>query len=62
MSDGASKGTGEQGGGMPDDSKRVYEPPKLVHVGNARDLLAGASGTQPDGAPIGPLVPTRGPS
>jgi hypothetical protein len=28
-----------------------YEPPHLTYVGNARDLLAGGSGTVTDGNP-----------
>jgi hypothetical protein len=28
-----------------------YEPPKLTHIGNARDLLAGATGTVADSGP-----------
>ncbi len=28
----------------------TYEPPKVTPLGNVRDLLAGASGTQIDGA------------
>ncbi|HMF40020.1 MAG TPA: hypothetical protein VKQ32_04975 [Polyangia bacterium] len=35
---------------------RGYEPPKLTHVGNARDLLAGSNGTQVDVSPIGNRV------
>ena len=35
---------------------RGYEPPKLTHIGNARDLLAGGSGTVQDVAPIGRRV------
>jgi len=32
----------------------TYEPPKVTPLGNVRDLLAGASGTQIDGAdPVG---------
>lgn len=30
----------------------TYEPPKVTLVGNARDLLAGAAGTVPDGEPL----------
>jgi hypothetical protein len=34
-----------------------YEPPRLVSVGNAQDLLAGGEGSQDDI----PLSPTHGP-
>lgn len=37
-----------------DASSPVYEPPTVTLVGNARDLLAGTGGTQPEGA--GPAV------
>lgn len=37
---------------------RTYEPPKLTHIGNARDLLAGATGTQADGNPS-PIRPNQ---
>ena len=37
----------EQPGGA-SDPKPQYERPKLTHVGNARELLASASGTKPD--------------
>jgi hypothetical protein len=36
-----------------------YEAPKLTVLGNARELLAGSSGTQPDGNPVDPDLPTR---
>jgi len=34
------------------DVARRYEPPTLVLVGNARDLLAGRTGSAPDSNPI----------
>jgi hypothetical protein len=41
------------------EARPSYAQPKLVHIGNARELLAGAVGTSADGAPIGPLTPFR---
>jgi len=41
------------------EGSEQYEPPRLTHVGNARDLLAGAAGTQPD-VPPSPIRPQRG--
>lgn len=38
--------------------KKPYEAPILTHIGNARDLLAGNSGTQTDAIPV-PLMPTQ---
>jgi hypothetical protein len=32
----------------------VYEKPKLIHLGNARELLAGASGTIADVPQVDP--------
>lgn len=62
MSERRNDGTAEQHRGEETSSaRRRYEPPKLVRLGNARELLAGASGTQPDGPPVGPIIPTRGP-
>lgn len=34
-----------------EDAREAYEPPRLTTVGNARDLLAGASGTIADAGP-----------
>lgn len=62
MSERRNDGTAEhEKGEETSQVRRRYEPPKLVRLGNARDLLAGASGTQPDGPPLGPIVPLRGP-
>lgn len=36
-----------------------YERPKLIPLGNARDLLAVKTGTQVDGSPPDPLFPSR---
>jgi hypothetical protein len=42
-----------------DDSKPGrYEPPKLTHLGNARELLAGAAGSITDVLPS-PLMPSQ---
>jgi hypothetical protein len=35
-----------------------YEPPTVSPLGNVRDLLAGNSGTQPDGSPPDEDFPT----
>jgi hypothetical protein len=42
--------------GEPASATDGYEPPKLTHVGNARDLLAGSNGTVQDVSPMGPRV------
>jgi hypothetical protein len=41
-------GSESQAGG---DAREPYEAPRLTTVGNARDLLAGASGPVPDADP-----------
>lgn len=35
----------------PGAARETYEAPRLTTVGNARDLLAGASGSVPDACP-----------
>jgi hypothetical protein len=54
----SDKMTSEAGAKTPGsvEEKATYEPPRLTHVGNARDLLAGATGTVPDASPA-PLRP-----
>jgi hypothetical protein len=43
-----------------DREARSYEPPTLTHLGNARDLLAGSSGTATDAPDPLPTRPTGG--
>lgn len=48
----------EQSAGSDTGARAPYEAPKLAHIGNARELLAGQTGTQPDALPV-PLKPQQ---
>lgn len=41
----------------PATSEAKYEPPRLTPLGNARDLLAGTTGTKFDGATLDQSLP-----
>jgi len=48
----------EHSAGSDREQKAPYEAPKLTHVGNARELLAGNTGSVMDGSPA-PLMPNQ---